>query len=343
MPIDLRSDTLTKPTPEMRQVMFEAECDDDVWELDETAKKLQALAAALTGKEAALFVPSGTMGNLTCILSHCERGDEIILGDRSHIFLYERGSTASLASVHPRTVPNLPDGTMDLQQVEKAIRKKDIHYPTTRLICIEQTHNNCGGRVLSLDYIDKVGSIAHSRGLRVHMDGARLFNACVALQVSPARMAQSVDSVTFCLSKGLGCPIGSMVCGTTSFIEKCRQWRKALGGGMRQVGLLAAAGIFALNNNVDRLSEDHSNARLFAQSVAKHCVSLAPVDSNIAIFEVPAGRAGDVVDKAKDLGVLMASIDDSHVRAVLHLHISAEQAEQAGNLVSQAIQSTGAP
>ena len=217
------------------------------------------MAAERLGKQAALFVVSGTMGNLVAMLTHCGRGDEIILGTLSHTFLYEAGGSASLGGIHHYALPNQADGTLDLAAIEGAIRPENVHAPRTRLICLENTHNRCGGAVLPLEYCDAVGALAQKHGLAVHLDGARLFNAAVALGVEVRELVRSVDSVSFCLSKGLSAPVGAMLCGEAGFIAEARRWRKAVGGGMRQCGILAAAGIVALEEMVDRLAEDHAS------------------------------------------------------------------------------------
>ena len=249
--IDLRSDTLTHPTQSMREAMATAEVGDDVFQEDPTVQKLETLSAEKMGKEAALFVPSGCMGNLISLLSHCGRGDEILLGDRSHISLYEVGGVAALGGVHPRPLPNNNDGTISIDLLEKGIRHSDIHCPPTRLICLENTHNFCQGSPITPDYMTEVREIANKFGLKIHLDGARIFNAAVALGVPVAKLTEKVDSVMFCLSKGLSAPVGSLVCGSSEFIVKARKARKMVGGGMRQVGHIAAAGLIAITEQVE--------------------------------------------------------------------------------------------
>ena len=263
--IDLRSDTVTKPTPEMREAMYRAEVGDDVYGEDPTVNRLEAMAAQRMGKEAALFVASGTMGNLVALLTHCGRGDEVILGDRSHSFLFEQGGMAALGGITPWPVPNQPDGTMRLEDIERAIRGDNVHFPRTRLICLENTHNMCNGAPLTAEYTAQVAELAHARGLRVHVDGARIFNAAAALNVGVQELVQEVDSVTFCLSKGLCAPVGSVLCGSADFVAEARRARKVVGGGMRQAGILAAAGIVALEQIADRMGEDHTRARRLAR------------------------------------------------------------------------------
>jgi len=266
--IDLRSDTVTLPTPAMRRAMAQAEVGDDVYGEDPTVNRLQEMAAEKLGKEAGLFVVSGTMGNLTAILTHCQRGDEVILGNKSHTFLFEAGGMSALGGVHPCQLPNQPDGTLELAGIQSAIREHDDHEPVSRLIVLENTHNRCGGVALSLEYTRSVGELAHQHDLQVHLDGARLFNAAVDLGTSAKSLAEPADSVTFCLSKALCAPVGSVLCGSEAFIRSARRIRKQLGGGMRQAGILAAAGIVALDEMVDRLVEDHRRAANLAVGLA---------------------------------------------------------------------------
>lgn len=267
--IDLRSDTVTQPTPEMRAAMAAARVGDDVFGDDPTVNRLQEMAAAKVGKEAGLFVPSGTMGNLIALLVHCGRGDEAILGARAHTVLYEGGGISYLGGIHSRQVMEQPDGSLALEDIEAVIRPQDVHQPPTRLISIENTHNRCGGTFQTPEYIRSLAEFAHARGLVVHMDGARLFNAAVAQGVDARELAGPVDSVTFCLSKGLCAPVGSVLCGSREFIARARHIRKHLGGGMRQAGVIAAAGIVALETMVERLAEDHARARKLAQGLSE--------------------------------------------------------------------------
>jgi threonine aldolase len=267
--IDLRSDTVTQPTPAMRQAMAQAQVGDDVYGEDPTINRLQGLTAQMLGKEAGLFVPSGTMGNLASILAHCNRGDEVILGDKAHTFLYEAGGISALGGVHSHQIPNRPDGTLALEDIAAAIRPDDPHHPITRLVALENTHNRCGGVALTVEYSQAVGRLAHDHGLLLHIDGARLFNAAVAQNVSASALAEPADSVSICLSKGLAAPVGSVICGSEAFIRRAHRIRKQLGGGMRQAGILAAAGIVALENMVERLAEDHARARRLAEGLAQ--------------------------------------------------------------------------
>ncbi len=266
--IDLRSDTVTQPTKAMREAMSNAEVGDDVFGEDPTVNKLQEMAAEKMGKEAGLYVPSGTMGNLAAILAHCGRGDEAIMGNKAHTFLFEAGGISALGGVHSYQVPNQADGTLKLEDIKAAIRSKDAHQPISRLVILENTQNRCGGQVLTAEYTHAVGDLAHENGLLFHLDGARVFNAAVALGISAKELAAPADSVTFCLSKGLCAPVGSVLCGSREFITKAHRIRKQLGGGMRQAGILAAAGIVALDTMVDRLADDHKRARYLAQGLS---------------------------------------------------------------------------
>jgi threonine aldolase len=266
--IDLRSDTVTHPTEAMRQEMANAIVGDDVFGEDPTVNELQMMAAEKMGKEAGLFVPSGTMGNLAAILAHCGRGDEVILGNKAHTFLYEAGGISALGGVHSYQLPNQPDGTLVLHEIQAAIRPKDAHQPISRLVCLENTHNRCGGVALTADYTRAVGELAHQNGLFLHLDGARIFNAAAAQGVPARELAEPADSVTFCLSKGLSAPVGSVLCGSEEFITRAHRIRKQLGGGMRQAGILAAAGIVALETMVDRLADDHKRALYLAQGLS---------------------------------------------------------------------------
>ena len=267
--VDLRSDTVTLPSDPMREAMFHAELGDDVFGEDPTVNRLEQMAAERVGKEAALLVVSGTMGNLASILTHCRRGEEAILGDRAHTFIYEAGGISALGGIHPHTVPNQPDGTLRLEDIEAAIRPDNVHFPRTRLICLENTHNRCYGAPLSPEYMAAVGQLARRHNLAIHLDGARIFNAAAALGVDVRELTRHVDSLSFCLSKGLAAPVGSVICASKTFIAEARRARKVLGGGMRQAGVLAAAGIVALDTMIDRLREDHDNAMRLARGIAR--------------------------------------------------------------------------
>jgi len=327
--VDLRSDTITQPTDAMRRAMAEAKVGDDVFGEDPTINKLEKMAAAKTGKEAALFVASGSMANLVSLLTHCGRGDEIILGDQSHVFYYEQGSSAAVGGVHPRTVPNLPDGTIHPDDIESAIRQDNVHYPRTRLIVLENTHNRCNGRPLNSEYMRGIGNLAHLNGLKVHVDGARIFNASVSLGEDVQKLVFHADSLSFCLSKGLGAPAGSMVCGTCDFIEKARRARKLLGGGMRQAGILAAAGIVAIDEMVDRLAEDHANARLLAEGLAGlNGLLIDPeiIKTNIVYFNISRNNisAEELSDRMRHENVLLMATGPMQLRAVTNYHITSE-------------------
>jgi len=327
--IDLRSDTVTLPTPAMREAVCSAELGDDVFGEDPTTNRLEEMAAERMGKEAALLVASGTMGNLVCTLTHCRRGEEVILGDRSHTFLYEAGGMSTLGGIHPHTLSNQPDGTMRLEDIEGAIRGNNVHFPRTRLICLENTHNRCSGSALTSEYIDSVAALAKERGLSVHLDGARIFNAAVALGIDVKELTANVDSLSFCLSKGLSAPIGSVVCGSSEFIAEARRARKVLGGGMRQTGVIAAAGITALEEMVDRLAEDHDNARRLAEGHARISglsIELAKVQTNIIYFELDEDRMTpkELVTELDKKEVKLLSVGARRLRAVTHYGISAE-------------------
>jgi threonine aldolase len=333
--IDLRSDTVTLPTPAMRQAMFEARLGDDVYGEDPTINRLEAMAAGLLGQEAALFVPSGTMANLVCLLAHCARGDEAIMGHLAHTFLFEAGSSAAVGGIHPRTVPNQPDGTLDLDDVASAIRDpNNAHFPRSRLLCLENTHNRCSGAVISPEYMAQARALADQFGLAIHLDGARIFNAAVALGVEVSMLAREVDSVSFCLSKGLSAPVGSLVCGPATFIREARRQRKALGGGMRQAGVLAAAGIVALETMVDRLAEDHANAQRLAQGLSRLpgiILDPAQVPTNIVIFALApeALSPAEFVSGLGIRGIRLNAIGGQRLRAVTHYGIEADDIEQA--------------
>ena len=327
--VDLRSDTMTKPTPSMRQAMAEAEVGDDVFGEDPTVNRLEKMAAERMGKEAAVFVTSGTMGNLVSQLAHCGRGDEIILGSRSHTFFFEQGGSAAVGSIHPRTVPNQPDGKLALEDIEDAIRGDNVHFPHTRLIVLENTHNQCGGYPLDAGYMKAVGEIARRHGLKIHVDGARIFNAAVALNIKASDLTAEADSISFCLSKGLAAPIGSVVCGTQEFIHQARRARKLIGGGMRQAGIMAAAGIVALNEMVERLADDHANAKKLAEGLANIpgiSVDPAHIKTNIVFIDITRSdmAPGDLANLLDEEGVRISAGGPRRLRAVTHYHISSD-------------------
>ncbi|KAI3458730.1 hypothetical protein Pfo_015393 [Paulownia fortunei] len=329
--VDLRSDTVTKPTEAMRAAMASAEVDDDVLGYDPTAARLEKEMAIIMGKEAALFVPSGTMANLICVLTHCQiRGSEVILGDYSHIHIYENGGISTIGGVHPRTVKNNEDGTMDINLIEEAIRDLsfEICYPTTRLICLENSHAHSGGRCLSVEYTDQVGELAKKHGLKLHIDGARIFNASVALGVPIHRLVQAADSVTACLSKGLGAPAGTIIAGSKTFISKAKILRKTLGGAMRQVGVICAAALVALEENVGKLESDHKKAKILAEglnNIKWLKVDLASVETNIVYFDIleDLGITEDeLFKKLEALGILVMPEGARKIRLVIHHQIS---------------------
>ncbi len=330
--VDLRSDTLTLPTPEMREAMARAEVGDDVWEEDPTVQRLETLAAELTGKEAGLFVPSGTMGNLVSILSHTRPGQEILLDLDSHIFNYEVASAAVIGGVQTRPIPTEGD-FLSPDQVRAAIRPANIHVPPTGLVCLENTHNRHGGTVCTPEEIRDVAEVAHAAGIPVHLDGARIFNAAVALKRQVREFTRPVDSVTFCVSKGLSAPVGSLVCGSREFIARARRFRKMLGGGMRQVGVLAATGIVALEKMVDRLADDHANCRRLAEGVAplpRIRLDLAKVQTNIVIFFVDRpGGAAELVAGCAARKVKIHAIGPAGIRCVTHKDVDHEDIDRA--------------
>ncbi|KAG5056213.1 hypothetical protein AAZX31_03G229900 [Glycine max] len=344
--VDLRSDTVTKPSEAMRAAMASAEVDDDVLGRDPSCFRLETEMAKILGKEGALFVPSGTMANLISVLVHCDiRGSEVILGDNSHIHIYENGGIATLGGVHPTTVRNNEDGTMDIHLIEAAIRdpKGELVYPTTRLICLENTHGNSGGRCLSVEYTDRVGEVAKKHGLKLHIDGARIFNASVALGVPVDRLVQAADSVSVCLSKGLGAPVGSVIVGSNNFITKARRLRKTLGGGMRQVGILCAAALVALQENVGKLQSDHNKAKLLADGLNEIKglrVDISSVETNIIYVEVEEGSRATAAKLCKDLedyGILLMPMGSSRLRIVFHHQISASDVQYALSCFQQAV------
>jgi len=325
--IDLRSDTVTKPTPEMREAMAEAEVGDDVYGDDPTVKRLEELAAEMLGKESALFVPSGTMGNLIALLVHCQRGDEVIVGKQSHIYLNEAGGMSALGGIQPCPIQNRPDGTLRLEDILACIRTEDVHHPITRLICLENTQNICGGIPLTPDYTRQVGELARRNDLALHIDGARIFNAASAQSVPVRELVDPADSVMFCLSKGLAAPVGSMLVGTSKFIRRARHIRKMLGGGMRQVGVLAAAGIISLERMTKRLNEDHARANRLADGLRQ--VPGLVVDQNSPCTNMVYLNLSDdvqtdtqrVTQKMRDFGVLVDPENARRFRLVTHYWI----------------------
>ena len=338
MPIDLRSDTVTLPTPEMRQAMATAAVGDDVFGEDPTVNELEALAARMTGKEAALFVSSGTMGNLGALLAHCGRGQEVILGDESHIYHYENGSASALGGMVMHPVPTNADGTLPLEAIEKAIHLPShnyhfYHWAPPGVICLENTHNRCGGAILPPSYFAEVAALASAHGLPIHLDGARLFNAAVASGRPVTDWTQHVSSVQLCLSKGLAAPVGSMICGSAAFVDRARRMRKILGGGMRQAGVIAAPGIVALTTMVDRLAEDHANAKILAEGVARLpgvSLDLATVHTNIVVFKMPSVAAAEALQAAAGkAGLQISDFGGGRLRMVTHYGITADHCRRA--------------
>ncbi|MCL4239291.1 MAG: low-specificity L-threonine aldolase [Anaerolineae bacterium] len=339
--IDLRSDTVTWPTPEMRRAMAEAVVGDDVFGEDPTVNALQDAAARRLGKEAGLFVASGTMGNLVAVLAHCGRGDEVILGDRAHTFVYEAGGIAALGGVHPHTVPVQPDGTLPLEAIEAAIRPDNVHMPVTRLIALENTQGTVGGIPISKAYTDEVGRLARAHGLALHIDGARLFNAATALGVDVADLVAAADSVTFCLSKGLCAPVGSVLVGSRDFIARAHRVRKLLGGGMRQAGILAAAGLIALDKMTLRLAEDHANARRLAEGLAalpQIDIALERVQTNMVFFalrpQVPLS-APQLAERLRRHNVWIMDMGERGFRAVTHYWIHPQDVDRALSAIAE--------
>jgi len=331
--IDLRSDTVTLPTEAMLAAMSRAELGDDVFGEDPTVNQLEEMGAERMGTAAALFVPSGTMANLVSSLTHCRRGDEVILGDQAHMFYYEVGGMAAIGGMHPHTVANQEDGTMLPVDIAGAIRGDNIHFPRTRLICIENTHNRCCGSPLTAEYVDSVVGLAKEHGILVHIDGARIFNAAAALDVDPADLVEPVDSVMFCLSKGLGAPVGSILAGDADFINRARRMRKTLGGGMRQAGLLAVAGSYALKNNIPLLKEDQRRARALASGLEK-MKGISLMDkippSNMVYINLNPEFSLDAIQmkaKLKENGILGGIEGERQIRLVTHLWITDKDIE----------------
>jgi threonine aldolase len=328
--IDLRSDTVPKPTPEMREAMAEAEVGDDVYRDDPTVNRLEEMAAGMVGKAAALFVPSGTMGNLIALLVHCQRGEEVILGSLSHIYLNEAGGMSALGGIQPCPVNNQKDGTLLLEDILTSIRTEDVHHPITRLICLENTQNICGGIPLTSEYTRQVGDLARKNRLFLHVDGARIFNAVVAQNCSVRELVEPADSVMFCLSKGLVAPVGSILAGSQKFIDRARHIRKMLGGGMRQAGVLAAAGIISLEKMTKRLAADHARAKNLAEGLRQ--VRGVQVDAGspytnmvyLNLSEDVRENTREVSEKMKKHGVLLDAENARRFRLVTHYWIDDE-------------------
>ena len=341
--IDLRSDTVTKPTPEMREAMAEAEVGDDVYGDDPTVNRLQEIAADIMGKEDALFVPSGTMGNLLALLVHCQRGDEVIVGNQSHIYLNEAGGMSALGGVQACPVQNQPDGTLALEDIRASIRTEDVHHPITRLVCLENTQNICGGVPLTPAYTGQVADLAHQNNLVLHIDGARIFNATVAQNVSVKDLVGPADSVMFCLSKGLVAPIGSLLSGTHKFIARARHIRKMLGGGMRQVGIIAAAGIISLERMVNRLGDDHIRAKKLADGLRQIRGLVVDKDSpytNMIYLNLADDltlNSNQISEKMRELGVLVDAENTRRFRLVTHYWIDDTAVERTISAFQEAL------
>jgi threonine aldolase len=329
--IDLRSDTVTQPTQEMRSVMASAVVGDDVYGDDPTVNQLESLVAEMLGKEDAIYAASGTQSNLMAVLSHCERGDEYIVGQQAHTYKYEGGGAAVFGSVQPQPIEFQNDGTLDLTKVAQAIKPDDIHFAKTRLLCLENTH---AGKVLPLAYLEKARSLSMDHDLGCHLDGARLFNAAVKLGVAPTEISRHFDSVSICLSKGLGAPVGSVLCGSRELVKKARRWRKVLGGGMRQAGILAAAGILALQDHVDRLAEDHANAQILGEGLSRIDeieIDMAQVQTNMVFVSMRTGSPDAMAAYLKDAGVLIET--GNPIRLVTHLDVNAQDIHRVVSLL----------
>lgn len=347
---DFRSDTVTKPTPAMREAMANAPVGDDVYGEDPTINQLQERAAELTGMEAGLFVSTGTMGNLVATLSHCQRGDEMILGNKAHIFLYEAGGMAALGGVTPHLLENQKDGTLKLADIEAAIRGDDPHNPITRMVSIENTQNRCGGAPLTPAYTNEVAELAHSRDLVLHIDGARIFNAAVSLGIDVKELTQNADSITFCLSKGLSAPVGSVLCGSKEFIRKAHRARKQVGGGMRQAGIIAAAGLVAFDEMIERMSEDHQRAKQLAWSISQIDGTIINLDeqyTNMVYFEIAEEvpmKPEEFVSALRDKNVLLGGTNvliggkrGRRFRMVTHAWITDEAVNHAVSAIKETL------
>lgn len=334
---DFRSDTVTRPSAGMRAAMASAEVGDDVFGDDPTVKRLEARVADIIGKEAGLFVPSGTQSNLIGLMTHCERGDEYIVGQQAHCYRWEAGGAAVLGSIQPQPLENAADGTIALADIEAAIKPDDPHFARTRLLALE---NTIGGKILPTDYVQAATALARKHGLACHLDGARAFNAAVALGVPLAQLAQPFDTVSVCLSKGLGAPVGSVLVGSQATIARARRWRKMLGGGMRQAGILAAAGLYALEHNVDRLAEDHANARTLAEGLAKlPGLTVTAPDTNIVFVNVEASIAPVFAAHLAQHGIgVVSAYGATRQRWVTHLDVDAKAVDDALSIASQFLQ-----
>ncbi len=329
--IDLRSDTVTKPSKAMREAILNAEVGDDVFGEDPTVNRLQNKCAEISGKEKALFVPTGCMGNQLAVKSHTIQGDEVICESEAHVFNYETSAPAIISNVQMVTIPGR-NGVMRIEDIQKRVRTKEYYFPVTRLICLENTHNRGGGAILPIDNIKEISKFARDNGIKVHMDGARIFNAYVETGITLMEYASYCDSISFCFSKGLGAPAGSILCGDTDFIARAHKWRKILGGGMRQSGILASAALYALENNVERLKEDNDKAKFFAKeisSISDVNIDLDSVHTNMVMFEIKDTPRSEFMSKLKEKGVLMSSGTTTSVRAVFHMDVSMDEVVDA--------------
>ncbi|MEZ5408673.1 MAG: low-specificity L-threonine aldolase [Acidimicrobiales bacterium] len=333
--IDLRSDTVTRPSPAMRDAMAAAEVGDDVWGDDPTVTALERAAAELLGKDAGVYVPSGTQSNLCALMAHCQRGDEYIVGDNAHTYRYEAGGGAVLGSIQPQPVRMLDDGRLDLDHVAAVVKPADSHFARSRLLCLENTHD---GKVLPLEHLAQAAELARSRGLGLHLDGARLWNAAVALGVTPAAVAEVFDTVSVCLSKGLGAPVGSVLVGRADLVDSARRWRKMLGGGMRQAGVIAAGGLYALEHNIERLADDHANAERLAEGLAKIDGVIVTGQNTNMVFT----RFDDAVDpqpvrEALAANDMLVAINGQASRMVTHLDVSGPDIDAVCTVVAGAL------
>lgn len=339
MPIDLRSDTITRPTPAMREAMAAADVGDDVFGEDPTVAKLEARVAELLGKEAAMFTPSGTMANQLALRAHTEPGDEVILDGNAHVYYYEGGAPAALAGVTCRCLPGVR-GIFTAADAEAVLRPADPHFPPTRLVCLENTHNRGGGKVWPQELVREIGALTRERGIRLHLDGARLWNASVASGISERELAGEFDSVAVCFSKGLGAPVGSALCGSGGFIRRARRFRKMFGGGMRQAGMLAAAALHALEHHRERLAEDHANARLLAEGLATLpgiVLDPASVETNIVLARVTAVPADRLARELDAAGVRVFATGPDTIRAVTSLEVTPADIVQALGILEQTL------
>lgn len=339
MLIDLRSDTVTQPTPAMREAIANAEVGDDVMGDDPTVNALEAYVAQLLGKEAAVYMPSGTMTNQIALRAHTEPADEVILETQAHIYYYEGGAPAALSGVMCRLIQG-DRGIFTAKDLMQALRPADYHFPKTKLVCLENTHNRGGGSIYPLSEIEKIAQVCQERDLKLHLDGARLWNACIATGISEKEYAKAFDSVSVCFSKGLGAPIGSALVGSRDFIERSRRFRKMFGGGMRQAGMMAAGALYALKHNRERLKEDHLNAKILADSLQQiEGIEINPetVETNIVIFHIKTISAETLVQRLAEEGVAMLAIAPNSLRAVTNLMVNKEQIQQVSGLLEMVI------